>query len=66
MFGKKRNNKEYGGLSDETARQMGFGRARAVAEARRPGSRLTADDFRCDAEQVEIDRKGRIIKSRTR
>jgi hypothetical protein len=58
-------------LSWDVAKLMGFKRARAVAVGRRkklgrplPNDPLiTEDDFRCDAEQVEVERSGRITKS---
>jgi hypothetical protein len=64
-------NSEFGGLSWDVAKLMGFGRARAVAVGRRtklgkplPNDPLIIDDdFRCDAEQVEVGKSGRITKS---
>jgi len=64
-------NSEFGGLSRDAAKLMGFGRARAVAAGIRtklgrplPNDPLIIDDdFRCDAEQLEIDKKGNIRKS---
>lgn len=70
----KKRKEAFGGLDFETAKAMGLGRARAVAIGRRtiglgnnPESGepiLTADDFRCDAEQAEVDEKGVVRKSR--
>ena len=62
---------EFGGLSREAARAMGFGRARALAVAlrKRMGKSLptdpeiTDDDLRCDAEQVSVDESGNVTKS---
>lgn len=62
---------KYGGLDFETARLFGLGRAEAVAVKIRadagqalPGDPvLTDDDFRCDAEQVEISKDGKVRKS---
>lgn len=64
-------NSEFGGLSRDVAKLMGFGRARAVAAGIRAarGERLPTDpeivpdDFRCDAEQLEIDKNGDVRKS---
>lgn len=58
-------------LSFETLKAIGFNRARAIAVRRRcinskrlpTDLLLTEDDFRCDAEQVEIDRSGTVRKS---
>jgi hypothetical protein len=61
---------EFGGLSPEITRLMGIGRARAIADAQRivKGEEslhgLTENDFRCDAEQIEVDGRGVITKSR--
>lgn len=43
---------------------MGFNRSRAIDDAMTGGGVTTPDDFRCDAEQVEIDDDGTVRKSR--
>lgn len=50
-------------LDFELRKQMGFGRARAINDRINGGGKTTNDDFRCDAEQVEIGKDGRVVKS---
>lgn len=65
------NKEEFGGLSSELARMMGFGRARAIAIKKRANEGksiptdpiITDDDFKCDAEQVGVDKDGVVRKS---
>lgn len=45
-------------------KMMGFNRSRAIDDAMTGGGVTTPDDFRCDAEQVEIDDDGTVRKSR--
>ncbi len=62
---------QFGGLDFETAKAMGLGRSKAIAVMRRKmaGKQLPNDpelypnDFRCDAEQVSIDKHGKVKKS---
>jgi hypothetical protein len=51
-------------ISFELRKMMGIGRSRAVDDAMTGGGATTPDDFRCDAEQVEIDEDGVVRKSR--
>jgi len=63
------NQDDFGGLPRDVAKLLGFGRARAIADGQRvtrgEKSRygLTPDDFRCPAEQVEVDLEGKVTKS---
>jgi len=51
-------------ISFDLRKMMGIGRSRAVYDAMTGGGAITPDDFRCDAEQVEIDEEGVVRKSR--
>ncbi len=55
-------------FSGPVARALGFGRNRALGELVKalngdPNALVTADDFRCDAEGVEVDKNGNVTKS---
>ena len=59
-----KNKEQPAPISFSLRKMMGLGRSRAIDDAMTGGGVTTPDDFRCDAEQVEIDEDGVVRKSR--
>lgn len=53
---------EYG-LDFDVARAMGFNRSRAINQFVNKEGEIVLDDFRCDAERVDVDKNGIVRKS---
>lgn len=50
-------------FDSEVRKLIGSTRVKAIEDQINSGGKTTPDDFRCDAEQVEIDKNGRVRKS---